>query len=255
MYGSGDFVFAHFFGGIDFDFWTFRLDVKQGIGNTCTLCVIFSDTLFLTQKLIDIMKTIIIGILLAFLASCQININKDHVEEGTKLMSQGDYFNADLEFDDALFADNNNLDALRGSYYCALNMGYTDKALKRANKFIELKPDSSVGYNDRGTICLVTKDYEKALSDFNSVIEKGTDYPAIAYFNKAESLRELKRFEEAIESYNIVIAVDNKDARAYFKKGMAFSKIGNKDSACISFKIAKDLGDKEAEKEMSSSCN
>lgn len=170
-------------------------------------------------------------------------------------MSQGDYFNADLEFDDALFADNNNLDALRGSYYCAFNMGYNDKALKRANKFIELKPDSSVGYNDRGAIYFVTKDYEKALSDFNSVIEKGTDYPTIAYFNKAESLRELNRFEEAIKLYNIVISVSNKDARAYFKKGIAFLKIGNRDSACSSFKIAKNLGDSEAKKEINSSCN
>jgi tetratricopeptide (TPR) repeat protein len=201
------------------------------------------------------MRIFITAVLLTCLTSCQISINKDHVAEGTKLMSQGDYFNADLEFDDALFADNNNLDALRGSYYCALNMGYTDKALKRANKFIELRPDSSVGYNDRGTIYLVTKDYEKALADFNNVIEKGTDYPAIAYFNKAESLRELNRFGEAIKSYNVVIAVDNKDSRAYFKKGIAFSKIGNKDSACISFKIAKDLGDTEAGKEMDSNCN
>lgn len=201
------------------------------------------------------MRRLITATIFICLTSCQVSINKNNVAEGTKLMSEGDYFNADLEFDDALFADNNNLDALRGSYYCALNMGYNDKALKRANKFIELRPDSSVGYNDRGTIFLVTKDFEKALSDFNKVIENGTDYPAVAYFNKAESLGGLNRFEEAIKSYNIVIAVDNKDARAYFKKGMAFSKIGNKDSACISFKIAKDLGDTEAGKEINTKCN
>jgi tetratricopeptide (TPR) repeat protein len=203
----------------------------------------------------DIMRTLIAVVVLICLTSCQVSINKDHVAEGTKLMSQGDYVNADLEFDDALFADNNNLDALRGSYYCALNMGYNDKALKRANKFIELRPDSSVGYNDRGTIYLVTKEFEKALFDFNKVIENGTGYPAVAYFNKAESLRELNRFEEAIKCYNVVIAVDNKDARAYYKKGMAFSKIGNRDSACTAFKIAKDLGDTEAENEMKTNCN
>jgi tetratricopeptide (TPR) repeat protein len=201
------------------------------------------------------MKTFITTTLLICFTSCQVNINKDHVAEGTRLMSQGDYFNADLEFDDALFADNNNLDALRGSYYCALNMGYNDKALKRTNKFIELKPDSSVGYNDRGTIYLVTKNFDKALSDFNKVIEKGTDYPAVAYFNKAESLRELNRFEEAIKSYNIVIAADKKDARAYYKKGMAFSKIGIKDSTCMAYKMAKDLGDTEAAKEFNLNCN
>ncbi len=188
------------------------------------------------------------------MTSCQVSFNKDHVSEGTKLMSQGDYFNADLEFDDALFIDHNNLDALRGSYYCALNMGFNDKALKRANKFIELRPDSSVGYNDRGTIYIVTKEFAKALSDFNKVIENGTDYPTVAYFNKAESLRELNRFEEAIIAYNYVISIDNKDARAYFKKGTTFLKIGKKDSACISFEIAKDLGDNEAEEQINSNC-
>jgi tetratricopeptide (TPR) repeat protein len=203
------------------------------------------------------MRKLITAIILICLASCQVSvsINKDHVTEGTRLMQQGDYFNADLEFDDALFADNNNLDALRGSYRCSLNMGYTDKALKRANKFIELRPDSSVGYNDRGTIYLFTKNFEKALSDFNKVIEYGTDYPAVAYFNKAESLRALNRFEDAIKCYNVVIAVDGKDARAYYKKGMTFSEIGNKDSACIAYKSAKDLGDTEAEKDYNSNCN
>ena len=201
------------------------------------------------------MRILITTAILTGLTSCQVSINKDHVAEGTKLMSQGDYFNADLEFDDALFIDKNNLDALRGSSRCALNMEYNNKALKRANKFIELRPDSSVGYNDRGIVYQVTKDYEKALADFNSAIEKGPDYPTVAYFNKAESLRELNRFEEAIQSYNIVIAIDNKDARAYFKKGITFSKMGDKDSACISFKIAKDLGDPEAGKEIDSNCN
>ena len=201
------------------------------------------------------MRTLITAIILVFLTSCQVSINKDHIAEGTKLIGQGDYFNADLEFDDALFDDNNNLDALRGSYYCALNMGDNNKALKRANKVIELRPDSSVGYNDRGTIYLVTKDYEKALTDFNCVIEKGTDHPGIAFFNKAESLRELNRYEEAIKAYNIVISNDSKDARTYFKKGLAFSKIEKMDSACISFKIAKVLGDVEAEKEIKMLCD
>ena len=75
------------------------------------------------------------------------------------------------------------------------------------------------------------------------------------FFNKAESLRRLNRFEEALAAYNTVIAVDKNDARAHFKKGITFSKMGNKDSACISFKIAKDLGDVEAEGEISTSCN
>ncbi len=201
------------------------------------------------------MRKLITATLIICLTSCQVSINKDHVAEGTKLMSQGDYFNADLEFDDALFADDNNLDALRGSYYCALNMGYNDKALKAANKFIELQPDSSVGYNDRGTIYLVKKNFEKALSDFNKVLEKGTDYPSVAYFNKGEALSELNKFEEAIKCYNIVIAADRKDARAYYKKGKVFSKIGNLDSACIAYKIAKDLGDTDAVKEFTSNCN
>ena len=201
------------------------------------------------------MRTLIAASILFCFISCQVSINKDHVAEGTKLLSQGDYFKADLEFDDALFIDNNNLDALRGSYFCAFNLGNNDKALTRANKFIELRPDSAVGYNDRGTIYLITKDFEKALADFIKVIEKGTNYPGIGYFNIAESLRGLNRYEEAIEIFNVVIAIDNNDARAYFKKGITFSRMGNKDSACIALKTAKELGDPDAEKELSANCN
>jgi hypothetical protein len=38
------------------------------------------------------MRTLITTVILTFLTSCEVSINKDHVAEGTKLMSQGDYF-------------------------------------------------------------------------------------------------------------------------------------------------------------------
>lgn len=202
----------------------------------------------------EIRHLLLASALLMYLTSCEISINKNHVAEGTKLMSQGDYFNAALEFDDALFADKKNLDALRGKYYCAMQMGYTDKAMNAANKFIELKPDSAVGYNDRGTIFMLNKDYEIALNDFNKVLEIGTDYPLITYFNKGEALRELKRYAEAIECYKVVTSKSKNDARAFFKLGQSYFYAGMKDSSCSAYKVSKDLGDQEAAKEFETNC-
>ena len=201
------------------------------------------------------MKSFFNIIIIFIFTSCQININKDYVAEGTRLMQEGDYFKADLEFDDALFGDENNLDALRGSAQCALNLGMYDKALKRANKFIELRPDSSVGYNDRGIVLLVMKKYENALHDFDKALDLGTEYPSIVYFNKGEAYRELNRDKEAISCYTYVISHEENDARAYYKMGLSYYKIGTKDSACLYFKVARNLGDKDAGKEFDKNCN
>jgi tetratricopeptide (TPR) repeat protein len=199
-------------------------------------------------------KASILLLCLLSLVSCRITINKDHVAEGYKLLTQGDYFNADLEFDDALFADGNNLDALRGSYMCAMQIGNNEKALKRANKFVELKPDSSVGYHDRGLVYQNMEDYQKALANFDKAIRLGVFYPTIAYFNKAESLRKLARFDEAIVAFNIVLSIDKNDARAYYMKGVTFELMKNMDSACASFKLASLLGDESAEKKVTIAC-
>ena len=200
-------------------------------------------------------NTVLVLIFTSCLISCEVSINKDHVAEGTKLMSQGEFFDADLEFDDALFADENNLDALRGSWYCAYNMGNYKKAMQRVNTFIKLKPDSAIGYNDRGLIFMTTKDYEKALQDFNKVIELGMAETTIIYFNKGEVLKELNRYREALACFKTVTDADKKDARAFYKSGELYKKLGVKDSACMCFRIAKELGDEDAAKEYLSACN
>ncbi|WP_153796902.1 tetratricopeptide repeat protein [Foetidibacter luteolus] len=200
------------------------------------------------------MKYFIAVTLLALLSSCEISINKDHVAEGNRLMAEGDYPNAALEFDDALFMDEDNLHALRGKYLCALNLGYRDEALEAVNKFIRLQPVSSVGYHDRGTIFMMDEDYEKALNDFDKVIELGTDYPAIAYFNKGEVLKSLKRDRDAIACYQYVVGVDKNDARAFLKLAQCYSNLTMQDSACAAFRKAKDLGDEEANKEFNAYC-
>jgi|GEM_PF-3974521 len=198
--------------------------------------------------------TKLIALISIALTSCEITINKDHVAEGNALLASGDISSALLQFDDALFIDQANLRAIRGKYICYMQLRKFDMASEQANKFINLAPAEPAGYSDRGTAYMMTKQYEKALQDFDRVIELDTSYPTIAYFNKGEVLKELKQYSAAVRCYDAVTQKDTTDARAFFKKGLAYLALGFTDSACLSFQRASLLGDEDAKDSYKKSC-
>ena len=200
-------------------------------------------------------KPLLVSTLLLFLVSCEFRFNADHVSEGNRLANQGDYFNATLEYDDALFSDPDNIEALKGQIFCTMRTGNLDKALKAVDHYISLRPDSIDGYNDRGVIFLNKKDYEKAITNFDKTIELGTPYKTVAYFNKGIALVELGRQEDAIISFRNVLLYDKYDYQAYSKIGQILLSKNQKDSACMYFEKAKELGDDKALDMIMKNCN
>lgn len=203
----------------------------------------------------DLTKSLIVSTLLLSFLSCKFSFNADHVSEGNKLADQGDYFNASLEYDDALFSDPDNIPALRGQIFCSMRTGNLDKALKAADQYIKLRPDSIDGYNDRGVIYLNKKEFEKAITNFDKTIELGTAYKTVAYFNKGIALIELGRNEDAIICFRNVLTYDKYDYQAYSKIGQIFLSMNQKDSSCIYFEKAKELGDDKVLDLIIKNCN
>jgi tetratricopeptide (TPR) repeat protein len=80
-------------------------------------------------------------------------------------------------------------------------------------------------------------DYEKALQQFNTCINK--EYTFLdAYMEKGRILYKQAKYKEAIEVYDLAIKVSNTFADAHFWKGKCQEALGQKEEAKISYQRA-----------------
>lgn len=89
----------------------------------------------------------------------------------------------------------------RGSIFS--NMGMYEKSLQDLNKTIELMPDYASAYNNRGLVREKMEHYEEAIQDFNKAIE--LEGSPIAHYNRGNTYYELKEYDKALEDYNHVL--------------------------------------------------
>jgi tetratricopeptide (TPR) repeat protein len=99
-----------------------------------------------------------------------------------------------------------------------------DEVIFKANRVIELSPKSGDVYTIRGMAYFFKTEREKAVVDFTKALELGVE-PALevsTYQIRATALFQLKRYDEAIKDYNILIQNDPADFRGFVYRGWSF---------------------------------
>lgn len=134
-----------------------------------------------------------------------------HVEQGQKLLRDGDYSNALEEF----------------------------------NTAIQIDPDEMAAYIQRAFTYSVLKDYESAISDYSHVLELNPKLIS-AYLSRGSALNKLKRFDEALQDFSKVIELDPENSEAFNNRGWAKKGMGDKEGACKDWKTSKKMGNAEA---------
>ena len=113
------------------------------------------------------------------------------------------------------------------------------------------------------------KDYRGAILDFTKSIETFKDYilsikninpttytvMAIAYSKRAYSKIGLNNLNEAILDVNEAIVLNPKDGDFYILRGEIKFLLGQKDSACLDFSRAGELGANGAYERITGNCN
>ncbi len=119
-------------------------------------------------------------------------------------------------------------------------------ALKAYDKAIELKPDYTVAWHNRGFTLGKLGRHEEALKAFDKAIELKPD-DARAWNNRGVALGKLGRYEEALEAHDKAIELKPDDARAWYNKACAYYLKGDKENALknLSKAIALDAKYKE----------
>ena len=118
--------------------------------------------------------------------------------------------------------------------------GKCKEAIVYYNKAIELDPNNSAAYYNRGSLKINLNEYEEAIKDFNKAIELDHNY-LYAYNNRGNVKYKLGQYEEAIKDYNRAIELDNNDSIAYYNIGLSKANLGQYEEAIKNYNKAIEL--------------
>ena len=144
------------------------------------------------------------------------------------------YYNKAIELDPNNSAAYNN----RGN--AKKDLVQYEEALKDYNKAIELDHNNSAAYYNRGSLKINLEEYKEAIKDFNKAIELDHNY-LYAYNNRGNVKYKLGQYEEAIKDYNRAIELDNNDSIAYYNIGLSKANLGQYEEAIKNYNKAIEL--------------
>ena len=109
-----------------------------------------------------------------------------------------------------------------------------EAAIQSYDQAIALKPDYADAYNNRGSALGGLEQHEAAIQSFDQAIALKPDY-AEAYNNRGVALKELKQYEAAAQSYDRAIALKPDYADAHNNRGLALRELKQYEAALQSY--------------------
>ena len=110
------------------------------------------------------------------------------------------------------------------------NQGKLEEGLVLGNALAARFPDNAMIPNILGVIYSGLRRYDEAVTSYNRTIELKPSY-ADAHNNLGNILKELDKYEEAIASYNKAIELKPDYAEAYYNLGSIFAEVGKYEEA------------------------
>ena len=123
----------------------------------------------------------------------------------------------------------------------AFNEKDTSKAIELYNQAIDIKPDFSEAYNNRGLLKKEINDEECALQDYNKAIELNPNF-ADAYNNRGVLRKNMNDNKGALQDYNKAIELNPNYADAYNNRADFYLKMNDLDNALADVNHSIDLG-------------
>lgn len=118
--------------------------------------------------------------------------------------------------------------------------GKFTEAIKAYNKAIELNPQYTDTYINRGALYDDLGKYQQAIKDYNKAIELNPQY-AKAYNNRGNAYVTLGKYKQAFKDFNKAIELNPREAALYSNRGIAYAKLGNAQQAFKDFNKAIEL--------------
>lgn len=111
------------------------------------------------------------------------------------------------------------------------------KAISDFNKVLELEPQHTVAYYERGNAYLAQGKPEAAIEDYNQVLEFSPQN-SMAYNKRGLVYFELGNYQGALEDYNQALQLNSSSREAYINRGNVRSYLGDSQGAQEDYKSA-----------------
>ncbi len=122
--------------------------------------------------------------------------------------------------------------------------GRYEQAVKQYSKAIERKPDYVLAYQMRAAAWHSLKNLDQAAQDYSKVIRLGENYfRAVGHFNRGLVYYDGGRYVDAIVDFTSAVSLDRKMGMAYLLRGIAKSRIGDRNGQVNDFVLASRYGD------------
>ena len=135
------------------------------------------------------------------------DIAADHVQLGLIAYGDKDFVTAEKEFQDAVDATPDSVDALWDLALAQEKNGKLDAALKTYDTILKYSPNFEVSYYNRGRLKLLKNDFDGAVKDFKRALQIETCFVdaqneiAVAHFKQ-------KLYEEALKDLEVAAKIN-----------------------------------------------
>lgn len=143
---------------------------------------------------------------------------------GMEYLYLDDFDEALSNFSKCLEVDIEDYSALYNVIYCFDMQNKHIEAAEYLNNYINKEPYCEIAWHQLGRQYFIVEKYSEALRafDFAVLID---EFFVGAYLEKAKTMEELGRFEEAIENYKITIKFDDPTSFVFFRIGECYEKL------------------------------
>lgn len=159
------------------------------------------------------------------------------LREGNKYRDEGDHKQAEKFFTEAIDLNPDNSLAWHNRGWAYIEQKKFKQALTDFNKASELRPNSELPYFGRGWVYNQQKQYAAAIREYDKVIELNPRY-AVAWNNRGAAKSWLDKMHEAIQDYDKAIELNPRYAKAYENRGKAYGSLGNNVQAAEDLHLA-----------------
>lgn len=145
---------------------------------------------------------------------------------GMEYLFVDDYLSAKNAFIQCLSEDFEDYTALYNAIYCFDYLEDFDGAIEFLNDYLDRNPYCEVAWHQLGKQFVMKGMHKEALSCFDFAIYSDDTFVG-AYLEKGRTLERLKRYNEAIEHYEITLELEDPTSFAYLRIGKCHEKLGN----------------------------